>query len=150
MRSVSEGASCIPYANAAYTRFIWRCDVLEIDDAQPHQKILVVDNDRSLTRVLSIVLSSKGYTVQTAEDGLQGLAQIESWDPNLVISDFGMPRMNGLEFLVKIRSFPEIPVIIFSGQKGDHIKLEAMSGGANHFIKKPFEMREFQQQYLLN
>lgn len=108
---------------------------------QPHRKILVVGDDKSLTRVLGIALSSQGYTVQTANDGVQGLVRVKSWHPDLVMCDLAMPHMDGFAFLSRMRCFTDVPVIILSGEKGLLIDSAVIAAGANLFVRKPFEMK---------
>jgi CheY-like chemotaxis protein len=78
--------------------------------------ILFVDDDSCLREVMALILSEEGYEVSTAEDGLDAIARLRSFVPDVIISDLHMPRMSGVEFLSVVRRrFPAIPVIAISG-----------------------------------
>ena len=82
--------------------------------------ILVVDDAQSTRRAIAALLASEGYTVSTAQDGLDALEQLQLQTPDLIISDLNMPRMSGIELLQIVRHrFPEIPVIAASGDYED-------------------------------
>jgi CheY-like chemotaxis protein len=81
--------------------------------------ILFVDDDRAMREVVALILGEEGYEVSTAADGLEALAQLRSFTPDLIISDLHMPRMSGFEFLSVVRHrFPAIPAIAMSGAYG--------------------------------
>lgn len=101
--------------------------------------ILVVDDDRVILELVSIVLRSDGYNVQTARDGVDTLKLLETSNPDLVILDYMLPGQNGLQVLNKIKEkFPEISVIIFTGMGNEDIAVRAMKAGAADYIMKPF------------
>lgn len=104
------------------------------------RRILVVDDDPSLRRLVATLLSSRGYDVETAENGAQAMHRIQSstgWD--LWIVDIKMPLVNGLELLRRVREagFTETPVLMLTGA-GDTKYDEALEGGADSYITKPF------------
>ncbi len=83
-------------------------------------RILFVDDEERLRVTTKAILESQGYDVQCAKDGLDGLAALKEWRPDLIISDLHMPNMNGFEFLSVIRQqFPDLPVIVISGEFSD-------------------------------
>src|SRR5258706_11254666 len=105
-------------------------------------RILVVDDEPQLTRVLRTGLKSHGYDVRTAADGLSGLETFNDWHPDLVITDLAMPNMNGLELCRKIRAVSPAPIIVLSAQGEEKTKVEALDIGADDFVTKPFGIDE--------
>ena len=105
-------------------------------------RILVVDDESQLTRVLRTGLTAHGYDVRTAADGVEGLKQANDWRPDLIITDLAMPNMDGLELCRKIRSVSQVPVIVLSAKGEEKIKVEALDLGADDFITKPFGIDE--------
>lgn len=105
-------------------------------------RILVVDDEAQLTRVLRTGLRSRGYEVRTAADGIAALEIFNSWPTNLVITDLAMPRMDGLELCRQIRSASQVPIIVLSAKGEEKIKIEALDIGADDFVTKPFGIDE--------
>ena len=108
-------------------------------------RILVVDDEPHIRRVLSAILGSKGYDVLMASDGSQGLEELGNEAVDLVILDLMMPGANGIEILAKIRSDPlraETPVIILTAKGQDADRDAALAGGANDFLTKPFSPKK--------
>ena len=102
-------------------------------------RVLVVDDDRVILELASIVLRSDGYSVQTASDGTQALLLLEDALPDLILLDYMMPGMNGLDVLRTIKEkFPDIAVIIFTGMGSEDVAVRAMKAGAADYIMKPF------------
>ncbi len=108
------------------------------------KKILVVDDESSITDLVYSILTEKGYEVTTAKDGNEGLKVFESVKPDLVITDIVMPDMEGIEFmrsLVKIRK--ALPVIVMSGNVlGTKFLETARIFGAQATLRKPFAIQE--------
>jgi len=105
-------------------------------------RILVVDDEPQLTRVLRTGLKSRGYDVLAAEDGIGGFDLFQTWKPDLVITDLAMPNMDGLELCRKLRSVSQVPIIILSAKGEEKIKVEALDLGADDFVTKPFGIDE--------
>jgi len=105
-------------------------------------RILVVDDEPQLTRVLRTGLSSRGYDVRAASDGLAGFETFTDWHPDLVITDLAMPNMDGLEFCRRLRAVSQVPIIILSAKGEEKIKVEALDIGADDFVTKPFGIDE--------
>src|SRR5258705_4091821 len=105
-------------------------------------RILVVDDEAQLTRVLRTGLKSRGYDVRVAADGLAGLETYSDWHPDLVITDLAMPNMDGLELCRRLRAISQVPIIILSAKGEEKIKVEALDIGADDFITKPFGIDE--------
>ena len=105
-------------------------------------RILVVDDESQLTRVLRTGLKSRGYDVRAAADGLAGFETFSDWHPDLVITDLAMPNMDGLELCRRLRAISQVPIIILSAKGEEKIKVEALDIGADDFITKPFGIDE--------
>lgn len=105
-------------------------------------RILVVDDDAQLTRVLRTVLKSNGYEVRTSPDGAKGLAAFNEWQPDLVVTDLAMPIMDGLALCRSVRALSDVPIIILSAKGDERMKVEALDAGADDYVTKPFGMDE--------
>ncbi len=105
-------------------------------------RILVVDDEPQLTRVLRTGLKSRGYDVRAAADGLAGLETFNDWHPDLVITDLAMPNMDGLELCRQLRAISRIPIIVLSAKGEEKTKVEALDIGADDFVTKPFGIDE--------
>jgi len=107
------------------------------------ERIVVVDDERIILELTSMILASKGYEVLTAENALEGLALIARHSPSVVLLDYMMPRMDGMTALRKIRQeFPDSYVIMFTGKGSEEIAVELMKAGASDYILKPFNNQD--------
>jgi two-component system KDP operon response regulator KdpE len=105
-------------------------------------RILVVDDEPQLTRVLRTGLKSRGYDVRAAADGLAGFEAFNDWHPDLVITDLAMPNVDGLELCRRVRAVSQVPIIVLSAKGEEKTKVEALDLGADDFITKPFGIDE--------
>lgn len=105
-------------------------------------RILVVDDEAQLTRVLRAGLKARGYEVRTAADGVTGLELFSEWEPDLVITDLAMPRMDGLQLCHRLREVSQVPIIVLSAKGEEKTKIEALDFGADDFVTKPFGIDE--------
>jgi two-component system KDP operon response regulator KdpE len=106
--------------------------------ASEKSRVLVVDDEPQITRVLRTVLTSQGYQVQTATEGETALANFTEWRPELVITDLFMPHMDGIELCKRIRSVSNVPIIVLSVKGEERAKVEALDSGADDYVTKPF------------
>lgn len=106
-------------------------------------KIVIVDDEAPIRRMLRIALKSEGYDVTEAEDGESGLAAIARQQPDLVILDLGLPDMDGNAVLNELRTWSKVPVIVLSVRSGDLEKVRALDAGAQDYVTKPFSIEEF-------
>jgi two-component system KDP operon response regulator KdpE len=107
-------------------------------------KVLVVDDDLALLKALRIGLTARGDEVATAHSGADAITQVALVHPDLVILDLGLPDLDGLEVCRRIREFSDIPIVVLSAYGDEHRKVEALDGGADDFITKPFGMAELE------
>jgi two-component system KDP operon response regulator KdpE len=106
------------------------------------KRILVVDDEPQITRVLRTSLTGSGYEVRTADDGYAGLRSAREWQPDLVITDISMPNMSGIELCRQLRSESTIPIIVLSVKGEEKTKVEALDAGADDYVTKPVGMEE--------
>ncbi len=107
-------------------------------------RILVIDDESQITRVLRAALSAQGYDVRTANDPEEGLRVFRDWAPDLVITDLMMPGMSGVEVCRTIRSRGATPVLVLSVREHERSKVEALDAGADDYVTKPFSIQELQ------
>lgn len=106
------------------------------------KKVLVVDDEPQITRVLRHSLSAHRYDVRTAADGISALDTFRDWHPDLIITDLQMPEMDGIEFCREIRKVSTLPIIILSVKGEEKTKVQALDAGADDYVTKPFGIDE--------
>jgi len=106
------------------------------------QRILIVDDEPQIGRVMRTGLSTHGFDVRVAADGEAALDLFNDWRPALVITDLSMPNMGGLEFCRRVRLVSQLPIIVLSVKSEERIKVEALDAGADDYVTKPFGMDE--------
>ena len=102
------------------------------------KKVLVVDDEPQILRVLRHVFAGPAHSVKTANDGVAGLDVFTAWQPDIVITDLQMPRMNGLELCRRIRAASDVPIIVLSVRDEEKTIVEALDAGADDYVTKPF------------
>jgi len=107
-----------------------------------HRRILVVDDEPQIPRVLRTSLSSHGYDIRVANDGETALEIMKDWTPDLVITDLSMPNMDGLELCRRLRLSTKIPIIVLSVKGEERTKVQALDAGADDYVTKPFGIEE--------
>ena len=106
------------------------------------RRILVVDDEPQLTRVLRRSLTAHGYNVRIANDGEAALDTLAEWLPDLVITDLSMPDMDGLELTRRIRRQHALPILVLSVKGDEQTKVRALDEGADDYVTKPFGIDE--------
>ncbi len=104
--------------------------------------ILVVDDERQITRALRASLQSHGFEVSIAVDGLEALEMFGQVRPDLLITDLSMPNMDGVELTKAVRKFSDLPIIVLSVREQDAHKVLALDSGADDYVTKPFSITE--------
>src|SRR5271154_6222305 len=107
-----------------------------------HRRILVVDDESQITRVLRTSLSSQGYDIRVANDGETALEIMKDWTPDLVITDLSMPNMDGLELCLQLLLTTKIPIIVLSLKGEERANVHALDAGADDYVTKPFGIEE--------
>ena len=105
--------------------------------------ILIVEDDQAIVRILKRALTYEGYHVEAADDGESGLELYKKFQPRLIILDWMLPGMDGLEFCDRIRSTEDnIPIIMLTAKSEDYDKITGLNIGADDYITKPFNPLE--------
>ncbi len=105
--------------------------------------ILVVDDEPRMVRTLTINLRARDYDVESAGDGRSALQIMSERAPDVIVLDLGLPDIEGIEVLRRIRETSMVPVIVLSAQQDSDDKVEALDAGADDYVTKPFGMDEF-------
>ncbi len=104
--------------------------------------ILVIDDEAQIRKLLELTLESDGYTVRAAMKANEGVSKVASERPDLVILDLGLPDMDGLEVLKKIREWTSVPVLILSVRSSEKDIIACLDAGADDYLVKPFRTGE--------
>jgi DNA-binding response OmpR family regulator len=105
-------------------------------------RILVVDDEERVLNFLRSKLTASGYEVLTASNGLEALEQAQTQEPDLIVLDLVMPKMDGFEALKELRSFSAVPVIILTAKGADSDRIKGLKLGADDYLPKPFNPDE--------
>jgi two-component system KDP operon response regulator KdpE len=104
----------------------------------PATVALVIDDEPQIRRLLRVTLAASGYTVIDAATGQEGIVQAAQGRPEIILLDLGLPDLDGVEVLRRIREWSRVPVIILSVRDREHDKIAALDAGADDFVTKPF------------
>jgi two-component system response regulator MprA len=105
-------------------------------------RVLVVEDDAAIADVLRRTLRQEGHEVRSAEDGVQALELAESFVPDLVILDLGLPKLDGVEVCRRLRAESDAPILILTARSDTDDRVEGLDSGADDYIVKPFERKE--------
>lgn len=106
------------------------------------EKILVVEDEKSIAHFISTVLNNNGYEAMRARTGQEALSMVSSHCPDLIILDLGLPDMDGMELLKNIRSWSALPIVVVSARSHERDKVTALDLGADDYLTKPFGTAE--------
>lgn len=101
-------------------------------------RILVVDDEPQIGRLLKTVLGAHGYAIALASDGQAALDMTASWRPDLILLDLGLPIIDGLEVCRQVRAWSQVPIIVLTVRDAEHDKVAALDLGADDYLTKPF------------
>jgi two-component system KDP operon response regulator KdpE len=104
--------------------------------------VLVVDDDPLIVRTLEINLRARGYDVESARDGRSSLQIAAEREPDVVVLDLGLPDLDGVKVLRRLREHSDVPIIVLSARRDSDDKVEALDLGADDYVTKPFGMDE--------
>ena len=107
-------------------------------------KLLIIDDDDKLVEAIELYMSRAGYDIVTAADGLQGMQQMYSQRPDLIILDVMMPRMDGWETCRRIREISDVPVIMLTARGQESDRVMGLKLGADDYVAKPFSLKELE------
>lgn len=104
--------------------------------------ILVVEDDKAVKNLITTTLDIEGYRYHTASRGQEALVEAVSQTPDLMLLDLGLPDMDGMEIIRKVRSWSKMPIIVVSARSDDGDKIDALNAGADDYLTKPFNVEE--------
>ena len=110
--------------------------------SKPGKRLLVIDDEKAIRRLLRASLEAAGYVVLEAVDGAAGLREAATQAPELVVLDLGLPDMGGLEVLKRLRAWSKVPVLILTVQDSEADKVALLDAGADDYLTKPFGVPE--------
>ncbi len=106
------------------------------------ERVAVIDDERHIRTLLEIGLAEEGFAVRSAGDGAQGLALVRDWEPDVIVLDVMMPKIDGIALLPMVRRVTEAPVVMLSAKSEVADKVEGLTAGADDYLAKPFELGE--------
>ena len=119
---------------------------MDASSAGPN-RILVVDDEEPIRRLLAVILTTAGYHVTVASDGVQAIEYLESEAFDLIISDSNMPRLGGLEVVTAAKRIdPQCPVIVISGNPSAELRMRQIDHPRVEYLPKPFNVEEIRQR----
>ena len=104
--------------------------------------ILVVEDDKPVRTLITTTLKANGYRFIEALTGEEAILQATSHNPDIILLDLGLPDMDGVEIIRKVRSWSNVPIIVISARSEDSDKIEALDSGADDYLTKPFSVEE--------
>lgn len=105
-------------------------------------RALIIDDEQQMRRLLRMVLESRGYAVCEAHDGEHGLQEAAFHRPDVVLLDLGLPGMGGIDTLIRLREWSDVPVLVLSVRDQETVKVQALENGADDYVTKPFGSAE--------
>jgi len=109
---------------------------------KPSKRVLVIDDEQAIRRLLKAGLEPAGYTVLEAKSGEEGISEAASQRPELIILDLGLPDLSGAKVLKRIREWSQVPVLILTVQDSEDDKVALLDAGADDYLTKPFGVPE--------
>ena len=104
--------------------------------------VLIVEDDLRLARTVTISLRARGYDVRAASTAVQALTVIDEFTPDVIIVDLGLPDVDGMELIRRVRTWTQVPIVVLSGRSESADKVDALDLGADDYVTKPFEIDE--------
>jgi len=105
-------------------------------------RVLIIDDDRDLLNVCRVGLEALGHEVWASGTGHDGLAEAAIRAPDVIVLDLGLPDMDGMDVCKRVRTWSEVPIVVLSADGSEDRKVDALDGGADDYMTKPFGMRE--------
>ena len=116
---------------------------MEPGHSEAKLNILIVDDNESMREVVTILLSRRGHRCESATNGIEAMQKVKQSNFDAVITDLQMPEMDGIDLAKEPRQhFPDLPVMIMTGQPDDSLVESTISAGAREVLRKPFEISE--------
>lgn len=112
------------------------------DPARPSNSVLIIDDETQIRRLLRVTLEAKGYRVLDAASGMEGVSQAALRKPDVILLDLGLPDLDGMAVLQRIREWSRVPILILSVRDQEEEKIAALDSGADDYVTKPFNSGE--------
>lgn len=106
-------------------------------------KVLIVEDDPAISNLIRTTLDMQNYQYHTAQTGSGAILDAVSYNPDVIILDLGLPDMDGVDIIKKVRSWSNLPIIVVSARSEDQDKVDALDAGADDYLTKPFSVDEF-------
>lgn len=104
--------------------------------------VLIVEDDKAIRNLITTTLETQSYKFHTAVNGKEAIMNTASFNPDIVILDLGLPDMDGIDIIKKIRTWSNVPIIVVSARSEDKDKIDALDSGADDYLTKPFSVEE--------
>lgn len=104
--------------------------------------LLIVEDEKAISNLIATTLETQGYHYEKASNGAQALMEITSHSPEIILLALGLPDMDGVEIIRRVRSWSSVPIIVISARTEDQDKIEALDAGADDYLTKPFSVEE--------
>jgi DNA-binding response OmpR family regulator len=111
-------------------------------ETQTSQRVVVIDDESSIREMLDIGLTQAGFDVRTAVDGPDGLTAIRDWNPDCIVLDVMMPKIDGLSLIPLLRRLTEVPIIMLTARGDVRDRIDGLKAGADDYLAKPFDLDE--------
>jgi DNA-binding response OmpR family regulator len=108
----------------------------------PNSRVAVIDDDRMVREMLELGLSREGYEVRTATDGFGALELVKAFDPEVIVLDVMMPKIDGITLLPRLREITQAPILMLTAKGGTDDKVRSLASGADDYLVKPFVFEE--------
>ena len=105
-------------------------------------QILIIEDDNAIGNLISTTLETQHYQYRRAKNGASGVLEAASCRPDVILLDLGLPDMDGVDIIKKVRTWSNTPIIVISARSEDHDKVEALDAGADDYLTKPFSIEE--------
>jgi two-component system response regulator MprA len=115
---------------------------MKVVDQHIRPRVAVVDDEAHLRDVLEIGLAQEGFDVRSAADGAAGLSLVRDWDPECIVLDVMMPKIDGLAMIPMIRRLTQVPIIMLTARGDVRDRIDGLEAGADDYLAKPFDLGE--------
>lgn len=115
---------------------------MKVQTPRPNQSVLIIDDEPQMRRLLRVTLEANGYRVLDASNGNEGVVEVAQRKPDLVLLDLGLPDLDGMQVLQRIREWSRVPILILSVRDQEDEKVAALDAGADDYVTKPFNSSE--------
>ena len=105
-------------------------------------RVLVIDDERPIRELVELALDREGFTVRGAPDGIAGLELVREWEPECILLDVMMPKVDGLALIPMLRRLTEVPIILLTARGDVRDRVEGLKSGADDYLAKPFDVGE--------